>query len=40
VVDDLLRGTFRLEHVERGVTQVEDRPPWNSAWFWFRREPL
>ena len=36
-IHDLLRGAFRLERVERGVTQVEDRPPWNSAWFWFRR---
>ncbi|MBK7216324.1 MAG: methyltransferase domain-containing protein [Candidatus Promineofilum sp.] len=35
---ELLREAFRLERVERGVTQVEDRPPWNSAWFWFRRE--
>lgn len=34
---DLLGGTFHLERVERGVTQVEDRSPWNSAWFWFRR---
>lgn len=38
VVYELLRGSFRLERVERGVTQVEDRPPWNSAWFWFIRE--
>lgn len=37
-IHDLLRGTFQLERVERGVTQVEDRPPWNSGWFWFRRE--
>ena len=34
----LLRGAFRLERIERGVTQVGDRPPWNSAWFWFIRE--
>lgn len=34
---DLLQGEFHLERVERGVTQVEDRPPWNSGWFWFRR---
>ena len=37
-IHDLLRGAFRLERVERGVTQVEDRPLWNSGWFWFRRE--
>ena len=36
-IHELLRASFRLERVERGVTQVEDRPPWNSAWFWFRR---
>ena len=28
---------FELEHVEYGVTQVEDKPPWKSAWFRFRR---
>ena len=33
----LFEGLFTLERVERGVTQVEDRPPWNSGWFWFRR---
>lgn len=32
----LLNDHFALEQVERGVTQVEDRPPWNSGWFWFR----
>ncbi len=32
-----LRPGFNLERVERGVTQVEDRPPWDSGWFWFRR---
>jgi len=37
-VHDLLRGAFHLERVERGVTQVEDRPPWNSGWFWFQRQ--
>lgn len=37
-IHELLRASFRLERVERGVTQVEDRPPWNSAWFWFIRE--
>ena len=33
----LLQADFELEGVERGVTQVEDRPPWNSGWFWYRR---
>ncbi|MCA9866791.1 MAG: class I SAM-dependent methyltransferase [Anaerolineales bacterium] len=33
----LLQTDFELETLERGVTQVEDRPPWNSAWFWYRR---
>lgn len=36
VIHDLFARDFALERVERGVTQVEDRPPWNSAWFWFR----
>ena len=34
---NLMGGDFILEHVERGTTQVEDKPPWNSGWFWFRR---
>lgn len=34
---NLLGGDFILERVERGTTQVEDKPPWNSGWFWFRR---
>lgn len=28
---------FTLETVRRGLTQVEDKPAWASAWFWFRR---
>lgn len=28
---------FTLERVEYGETQVEDKPPWDSAWFWFRK---
>lgn len=36
-VMNLMGGLFRLERVEHGITQVEDRPPWHSAWFWFRR---
>jgi hypothetical protein len=37
LIYSLLGDRFLLEKVERGVTQVEDRPPWNSGWFWFRR---
>ncbi len=29
---------FELEKVEHGTTQVEDKPVWHSAWFWFRRQ--
>lgn len=28
---------FELEWKEQGITQVEDQPPWISAWFRFRR---
>jgi cyclopropane fatty-acyl-phospholipid synthase-like methyltransferase len=28
---------FTLETVRHGMTQVEDKPAWASAWFWFRR---
>ena len=28
---------FILEYAEYGMTQVEDKPPWQSAWFTFRR---
>lgn len=33
----LFAGHFDLQHVEYGVTQVEDKPPWRSAWFTYRR---
>jgi len=33
-----LGDAFVLERVERGLTQVEDRPAWRSGWFWFRKE--
>lgn len=36
-VCEVLAKDFRLERLEHGVTRVEDRPPWSSAWFWFRR---
>ena len=29
---------FSLKQVERGITQVEDNPPWPSAWYWFLRD--
>jgi cyclopropane fatty-acyl-phospholipid synthase-like methyltransferase len=29
---------FILEHAEYGVTQVEDKPPWRSAWFTYRAD--
>ena len=35
---ELFSPYFSLEHVENGITQVEDTPVWNSAWFWFRRK--
>lgn len=35
----LFADGFVLERVERGTTQVGDQPPWNSAWYWFRRQP-
>jgi SAM-dependent methyltransferase len=37
-IHDLLGKDFYLERVEYGVTQVEDRPPWRSGWFWLRKE--
>lgn len=36
-INELLRDGFHLEHKEHGVSQMGDQPPWNSAWFWFRR---
>ncbi|MFO7662886.1 MAG: class I SAM-dependent methyltransferase [Chloroflexota bacterium] len=33
----LLAPYFELQRVEYGLTQVEDKPPWPSGWFWFRR---
>ena len=36
-IHELIGHDLRLERLERGVTQVEDRPPWNSGWFWFRK---
>lgn len=33
----LLAADFVVDKVERGWTQVEDKPAWRSAWFWFHR---
>lgn len=33
----LFQPYFTLTRVERGQTQVEDRPVWQSAWFWFTK---
>lgn len=33
----LFADGFKLERFERGMTQVEDRPAWESGWFWYRR---
>jgi cyclopropane fatty-acyl-phospholipid synthase-like methyltransferase len=34
----LFADGFVLKSVERGTTQVGDQPPWNSAWYWLRRQ--
>jgi len=36
-VETLFADGFSLDRVEHGTTQVEDRPPWESAWYWFKR---
>lgn len=36
-VYELFNSQFTLEDIRHGVTQVEDKPPWASAWFWYRR---
>jgi cyclopropane fatty-acyl-phospholipid synthase-like methyltransferase len=33
----LLARDLSLAHVEHGITQVSDKPPWPSAWFYYRR---
>ncbi len=33
----LFADGFTMERFVRGITQVEDRPAWESGWFWFRR---
>lgn len=34
---DLFADDFELDRLEKGTTQVDDRPPWSSGWFWYRR---
>ena len=34
----LFARDFSLTHVEHGITQVADKPPWPSAWFYYRRQ--
>lgn len=36
----LFADGFVLERAEFGMTQVEDKPPWRSAWFKYRRAAL
>ncbi|MFO7682674.1 MAG: class I SAM-dependent methyltransferase [Chloroflexota bacterium] len=36
-VYELFSTQFTLDNVRHGMTQVEDKPPWSSAWFWYRR---
>jgi hypothetical protein len=36
-VRQLFADGFTLERAELGWTQVEDKPPWQSGWFWWRR---
>jgi SAM-dependent methyltransferase len=33
----LFNSQFTLENVRHGMTQVEGKPAWASAWFWYRR---
>ena len=34
----LFQPHFTLTRIERGQTKVEDRPVWQSAWFWFTND--
>lgn len=38
LIYDLMDQDFILERVELGTTQVEDKPPWRSGWFWFQKK--
>ena len=33
----LFADHFKLDKVEYGSTKVEDKDPWDSAWYWFRK---
>lgn len=37
MVQELFAPGYALERAEHGSTQVEDRPPWQSAWYWYRK---
>lgn len=37
-IESLFADGFKLDNVEVGSTQVEDRPAWRSAWYWFARK--
>ncbi len=40
VLETTIRQQFadlRLDNIEHGMTQVEDKPAWQSAWFWYRK---
>lgn len=37
-IRSLFEDDFIIEDVEHGMTQVEDKPAWESAWFWLRRK--
>ena len=34
----LLEPWFTLRREEIGTTQIEDKPPWLSGWFWWQRK--
>lgn len=36
-IDTLFADGFKCDHLEVGSTQVEDRAPWRSVWYWFTR---
>ena len=36
-IKQLFLDEFSLERVEYGWTQVEDKLPWQSGWFWWQR---
>ena len=34
----LFEPYFELKREELGSTQVEDKPVWNSGWYWWKRK--